>query len=138
MCQQYGFPVVQYLERNGIDVPSLKQIAVGWISQRQARSSTILEDKYGVSVSHVWGMTEMTQGSAGRFTHRVERLERERNNANASRWLVVRSTEWNFLLIDSEGHEVERDGQTPGELLARAAPWVAGSYFRHDDDSHAF
>jgi fatty-acyl-CoA synthase len=37
-------------------------------------------------------------------------------------------------LIDSEGQEVERDGQTPGELLARG-PWVAGSYFRHDDDS---
>ena len=41
-------------------------------------------------------------------------------------------------LVDGDGNDVERDGVTPGELLARG-PWVAGSYFGLEDDStHVF
>ncbi|NCG41461.1 MAG: long-chain-fatty-acid--CoA ligase [Actinobacteria bacterium] len=124
--------VVQYLESTGKDVPSLKQIAVGG-SAAPSSLIDVLEDKYGVSVSHVWGMTEMTQGSAGRFTHRVERLERdEQRKRQSMAGREIYGVE--LSLIDSEGQKVERDGQTPGELLARG-PWVAGSYFRHDDES---
>ena len=124
--------VVQYLQESGTDVPSLKRLAVGGAAAPRSLMDT-LEDDYGVFVSHVWGMTEMTQGSAGRFTHRVEGLDREEQRSRqAMAGREIYGVE--LRLIDENGDEVQRDGTTPGELLARG-PWVAGSYFGLDDDS---
>ena len=78
-------------------------------------------------------MTEMTQGSAGRFTHRVTELDREqkrRRQAMAGRELYGVE----LRLVDGDGEDVARDGSSPGELLARG-PWVAGAYFELDDDT---
>ena len=124
--------VVQHLKDTDTDVPSLKRLAVGGSAAPRSLMDT-LEDDYGVFVSHVWGMTEMTQGSAGRFTHRVQGLGREeqrRRQAMAGRELYGVE----LRLIDSDGHDVARDGATPGELLARG-PWVAANYFNFEDDS---
>lgn len=39
-------------------------------------------------------------------------------------------------LVDDEGREVARDGQTSGHLQVRGS-WVASGYFKHDaDDTH--
>ncbi|MGB1733872.1 MAG: AMP-binding enzyme, partial [Acidimicrobiales bacterium] len=120
------------LKDTDTDVPSLKRLAVGGSAAPRSLMDT-LEDDYGVFVSHVWGMTEMTQGSAGRFTHRVQGLGREeqrRRQAMAGRELYGVE----LRLIDGDGHDVARDGATPGELLARG-PWVAANYFNFEDDS---
>ena len=124
--------VVQHLQRTGEDIPTLKRIAVGGSAAPRSLMDT-LEDDYGVFVAHVWGMTEMTQGSTGRFTHRVEQMERDekrRRQAMAGREIYGVELE----LVDEEGHPVARDGETPGELLARG-PWVAGAYYLRDDPS---
>ncbi len=124
--------VVQHLQESGTAVPSLNRLAVGGSAAPRSLMDT-LEDDYEVFVSHVWGMTEMTQGSAGRFTHRVAGLDREekrRRQAMAGRELYGVE----LRLVDQNGEDVERDGSTPGELLARG-PWVAGSYFGLEDDS---
>ena len=124
--------IVQYLKDTGSDVPSLQRIAVGGSAAPRSLMDT-LEDDYGVFVSHIWGMTEMTQGSAGRFTHRVTELDREqkrRRLAMAGRELYGVE----LRLVDGDGEEVARDGSSPGELLARG-PWVAGAYFELDDDT---
>ncbi len=118
--------MVQHLQKTDGDIPSLRRIAVGGSAAPRSLMDT-LEDEYGVFVSHVWGMTEMTQGSAGRFTHRVERMDRDQQRARqAMAGRELYGVE--LRLIDEEGNEVPRDGETPGELLARG-PWVAGSYF---------
>ncbi|MBA4813650.1 MAG: long-chain fatty acid--CoA ligase [Acidimicrobiales bacterium] len=128
--------VVQHLQDSGADVPSLNRLAVGGSAAPRSLMDT-LEDDYEVFVSHVWGMTEMTQGSAGRFTHKVAGMDREqkrRRQAMAGRELYGVE----LRLVDGDGNDVERDGVTPGELLARG-PWVAGSYFGLEDDStHVF
>lgn len=124
--------VVQYLKDTGVDIPSLQRIAVGGSAAPRSLMDT-LEDDYGVFVSHVWGMTEMTQGSAGRFTHRVTGLNREeqrRRQAMAGRELYGVE----LRLVDNNGKDVPRDGFSPGELLARG-PWVAGAYFELDDET---
>ena len=124
--------IVQYLKDTGGDVPSLQRIAVGGSAAPRSLMDT-LEDDYGVFVSHIWGMTEMTQGSAGRFTHRVTELDREqkrRRQAMAGRELYGVE----LRLVDGDGEDVARDGSSPGELLARG-PWVAGAYFELDDDT---
>ena len=124
--------IVQYLKDTGDDVPSLQRIAVGGSAAPRSLMDT-LEDDYGVFVSHIWGMTEMTQGSAGRFTHRVTELDREqkrRRQAMAGRELYGVE----LRLVDGDGEDVARDGSSPGELLARG-PWVAGAYFELDADT---
>jgi fatty-acyl-CoA synthase len=123
--------VVQQLKDTGSDIPSLQRIAVGGSAAPRSLMDT-LEDDYGVFVSHVWGMTEMTQGSAGRFTHRVAGLNREeqrRRQAMAGRELYGVE----LRLVDANGEDVPRDGSSPGELLARG-PWVAGAYFELADE----
>ena len=124
--------IVQSLKDTGGDGPSLQRIAVGGSAAPRSLMDT-LEDDYGVFVSHIWGMTEMTQGSAGRFTHRVTELDREqkrRRQAMAGRELYGVE----LRLVDGDGEDVARDGSSPGELLARG-PWVAGAYFELDDDT---
>lgn len=126
--------VVQHLARTGLDIPTLRRIAVGGSAAPRSLMDT-LEDDYGVFVAHVWGMTEMTQGSSGRFTNRVERLPRDeqrRRQAMAGR--EIYGVE--LRVVDDEGHDLARGGPTPGELLARG-PWVAGGYFGIETpDSH--
>ena len=117
---------VQHLQRTGEDVPSLRRIAVGGSAAPRSLMDA-LEDDYGTFVAHVWGMTEMTQGSSGRFTNRVETMPRDeqrRRQAMAGREIFGVE----IKVVDDEGNDVERGAGVPGELLARG-PWVAGSYF---------
>ena len=124
--------MVQYLQRTGLDVPTLHRLAVGGSAAPRALMDT-LEDDYGVFVAHVWGMTEMTQGSSGRFTHRVAAMDRdEQRNRQAMAGRELFGVE--LRLVDDDGNEVPRDGETPGEIQARG-PWVAGAYFKLDDPS---
>ncbi len=126
--------MVQHLQRTNQDIPTLRRIAVGGSAAPRSLMDT-LEDDYGVFVAHVWGMTEMTQGSSGRFTNRVESLPREeqrRRQAMAGR--EVFGVE--LRVVDGEGNDIARGTKTPGELLARG-PWVAGGYFGIETpDSH--
>ncbi len=123
---------VQHLQRTGQDVPSLRRIAVGGSAAPRSLMDT-LEDDYGAFVAHIWGMTEMTQGSSGRFTNRVEKLPRDeqrRRQAMAGREIFGVE----IKVVDDAGNEIARGSGTPGELLARG-PWVAGNYFGSSTES---
>ncbi len=86
--------VVQYLQDTGRNVPSLQKVAVGGSAAPRVLIDT-LEDDYGVTVSHVWGMTEMTQGTSGRFTHRVDRASRDaQRDRQASKDVIKSGGEW--------------------------------------------
>jgi acyl-CoA synthetase (AMP-forming)/AMP-acid ligase II len=124
--------VVQYLEKTGLDIPTMSRLAVGGSAAPRALSD-VLEDKYGVFLSHVWGMTEMTQGSSGRLTNRVAGLGREEHRARqAKAGRELYGVE--LRVVNDGGVVVPRDGESLGELQTRG-PWVAGSYYRHNDDS---
>ncbi|WP_419947041.1 long-chain fatty acid--CoA ligase [Candidatus Poriferisodalis sp.] len=118
--------VVSYLQASGRTVPSLQKVAVGGSAAPRVLIDT-LEDDYGVTVSHVWGMTEMTQGTSGRFTHRVERASRDAQRvrqAKAGRELYGIE----LRVVDDEGAELPRDGLSVGEIQARG-PWMCGAYY---------
>ncbi len=118
--------VVQELERTGQTLQSLRHVSIGGSS---APLSLVrkLQDTYGVEVSHVWGMTEMTLGSSGTMPRRIAALpqdQRDEKQMKAGReaWGV------DLKIVDLDDNELPRDGQAQGELLARG-PWVAGSYY---------
>ena len=118
--------VVQYLQDTGRSVPSLQKVAVGGSAAPRVLIDT-LEDDYGVTVSHVWGMTEMTQGTSGRFTHRVERASRDAQRdrqAKAGRELYGIE----LRVVDADGNDLPRDGRSVGEIQARG-PWMCGTYY---------
>ena len=118
--------VVQYLQDTGRDVPSLQKVAVGGSAAPRVLIDT-LEDDYGVTVSHVWGMTEMTQGTSGRFTHRVDRASRDAQRdrqAKAGRELYGIE----LRVVDADGNVLPHDGRSVGEIQARG-PWMCGAYY---------
>ena len=119
--------VVQHLQATGRAVPSLQKVAVGGSAAPRVLIDT-LEDDYGVTVSHIWGMTEMTQGTSGRFTHRVERAGRDAQRtrqAKAGRELYGIE----LRVAGDDGAELPRDGASVGEIQARG-PWMSGAYYR--------
>ena len=119
--------VVNYLRATGRKVPSLGKLAVGGSAAPRMLIDT-LEDDYGVTVSHVWGMTEMTQGTSGRLAHRIERSGRDAQRdrqAKAGRELYGIE----LRAVDQEGSELARDGRSVGEIQARG-PWMCGAYYR--------
>lgn len=118
--------IVQFLQATGRTVPTLRKVAVGGSAAPRVLIDT-LEDDYGVTVSHVWGMTEMTQGTSGRFTHRVERTSRDAKRARqAKAGRELYGIE--LRVVDDEGAELPRDGLSVGEIQARG-PWMCGAYY---------
>ncbi len=126
-----GVPTVwlglaQYLDRNDLDVPTLQRVAIGGSAAPLSLIET-LEDRYGVTVSHVWGMTEMTLGSSGMPTAAtVERPVAERRARQMKAGRVLYGVELD--VVGDDGRPVPHDGASRGELVARG-PWVAGSYY---------
>ena len=118
--------VVQHLQATGRTVPTLSKVAVGGSAAPRVLIDT-LEDDYGVTVSHVWGMTEMTQGTSGRFTHRVERLDRDaRRSRQARAGRELYGIE--LRVVDDDGAVLPRDGRSVGDIQARG-PWMSGGYY---------
>jgi len=118
--------VVQYLQDTGRNVPSLQKVAVGGSAAPRVLIDT-LEDDYGVTVSHVWGMTEMTQGTSGRFTHRVDRASRDaQRDRQAKAGREMYGIE--LRVVDADGNVLPHDGRSVGEIQARG-PWMCGAYY---------
>ena len=129
-----GVPTVwlglaQHLERTGRRVDSLRRISIGGSSAPLALVA-LLEERYGVEVRHVWGMTEMTLGTAGGPAHDEAGLpleERRRRKVKAGRVMYGVELE----IVDDDGRPLPHDGVARGELLTRG-PWVAGAYYRDE------
>ncbi|WP_419841329.1 long-chain fatty acid--CoA ligase [Candidatus Poriferisodalis sp.] len=118
--------VVSYLQASGRTVSSLRKVAVGGSAAPRKLIDT-LEDDYGVAVSHVWGMTEMTQGTSGRLTHRIERADRDTQRARqAAAGRELFGVE--LRAVGEDGAELPRDGRSIGEIQARG-PWMCGAYY---------
>ncbi|MCC6435459.1 MAG: long-chain fatty acid--CoA ligase [Acidimicrobiales bacterium] len=121
--------LVSHLQQHGLRIDPLQRIAIGGSSAPPALIAT-LEDDYGVRVSHVWGMTEMTLGVSGALTGRVKAMpveQRRLRQMKAGRAVYGVELE----IVDEAGNPLPHDGVAQGELLARG-PWVAGSYYRND------
>lgn len=123
--------LVAHLQQRGGRVDSLQRVAIGGSSAPPALTE-VLEDTYGVSVSHVWGMTELTLGTSGAMTGAVAALgtdERRRRQMKAGRAIYGVELE----IVDEQAQPLPHDGIAQGELLARG-PWVAGAYYGKDGD----
>jgi acyl-CoA synthetase (AMP-forming)/AMP-acid ligase II len=120
--------LLQYLESQNKTLSTLKKVAIGG----SALPQTILEkfeQRYGVSVMHSWGMTEMspvgTMASANASSSKLD--------AQGQMALKLKQGRAPFLvemkIVDDNGKELPRDGKTFGHLVVRG-PAIAKSYFK--------
>lgn len=85
--------------------------------------------KFGIAITQVWGMTEISPiGALGgtlpkHATWSAERIANLRARQGRPPYGVE------MRLIDDDGRNVPHDGQTSGHLLVRG-PWIASGYFR--------
>jgi fatty-acyl-CoA synthase len=121
--------LLSYLDANPQDLSSLRDVLVGG-SACPPSLMHAFQEKYGVHITHAWGMTETSPlGSVSRppagVTGDAEwpyRYSQGRPPAS------VRAR-----LIDDSGAEVPWDGESVGELEV-SGPWIAASYYRQDED----
>ena len=124
----YG-KLLKYLEERGRGAGSLKRIMVAG----SAPAPSMIEgfERMGVSVYHVWGMTETSPGgtspqpsrSIGKMSSQ-EQLRRKTMQGQPSYGVDLK-------IVDDDGAELPRDGKSSGRFMVRG-PWVISSYYRDD------
>ena len=117
------------------DVSSLRILASGGSAVPDALMRA-WEERYGVTVLHIWGMTEMT--AVGTISHCPPELEGasadERYRARLKQGFPAQLVE---LRVRGEQGPVPWDGKVMGEIEVRG-PMVAAAYYNSSDQSDRF
>jgi acyl-CoA synthetase (AMP-forming)/AMP-acid ligase II len=121
--------LLQYLEANpDARMPKLERVVVGGSACPRIVMEKF-EDKYGVTILHGWGMTEMSPvGSISRLKASQQNLPRDQQlNAKLKQGRTPYTVE--MKIVDDEGKELPRDGKTFGHLVVRG-PAIASAYYK--------
>ncbi|SFL59994.1 long-chain fatty acid--CoA ligase [Streptomyces pini] len=112
------------LAANPRDISALKNVTIGGSACPPSLMREFGE-KYGVTVTHAWGMTETSP--LGTVAHPPGGLsEEEAWPYRVSQGRFPASVE--ARLIGPDGSEAPWDGESAGELEVRG-PWIAGAYY---------
>lgn len=128
--------VKELVEREGFDISSLRTIVIGGSAAPRALQEAY-EKKFGVTMTHAWGMTEMTP--LGTVTHLKSYMrdwsEDQRYEIRAR--VGYPSVGVDARIVDDAGRELPWDGTSMGELQVRG-PWVARSYYDNPESADRF
>ena len=120
--------LLQYLEGSNRKLPHLKRVAIGGSAVPRSMIEKFDKD-YGVTVSHLWGMTEMSPvGTTGSLRAHHGALDYDaqldiRLKQGLAPFMV------DMKITDDEDKELPWDGKTFGHLKVRG-PAVAGAYLK--------
>ena len=109
-------------------LPDLKRVLIGGSAAPRSMIETF-EKKYGVTVIHAWGMTEMSPlGTVGTLKPGMAELPYEKQlDYKCKQGHPLFGVE--MKIVDDENRELPRDGKAFGRLKVRG-PAVAKGYFR--------
>jgi fatty-acyl-CoA synthase len=120
--------LLQYLEKTGKTLPDLKRVLIGGSACPRSMIETF-EKRYGITVIHAWGMTEMSPlGTMGTLKYGLgdlpydKQLDYKCKQGHAPFGVEMK-------IVDDENKELPRDGKAFGRLKVRG-PAVAKGYFR--------
>jgi fatty-acyl-CoA synthase len=121
--------LLQHFETQGRGAGTLKRIVIAG----SAPAPSMIEgfERLGVSVKHVWGMTETSP--CGTSPH----PSRSSANLSPSQQLRRKITQGQPIygvdvkIADEEGNELPRDGKSSGRFMVRG-PWVISGYYRDE------
>lgn len=122
---------LDHLERSGEDSGSLQRLVIGGSAVPRAMAEKF-QQRYGVAIRQLWGMTETSPlGVVATPTPRLA----ARGAAATDEAIWTRQGRLQFgielKIVDEDGGELPRDGQSPGRLLVRG-PWTIERYFRSE------
>jgi acyl-CoA synthetase (AMP-forming)/AMP-acid ligase II len=122
--------LLQHLEATGARLDSLRRVVIGGSACPRAMTEAF-ESKYGVTVSHAWGMTELSPlGSFCSIKPETAAL-----TGDALYDLKVKQGHPPFTvdmkIVDDAGALKPWDGETFGRLMVKG-PAVARAYFKGD------
>jgi acyl-CoA synthetase (AMP-forming)/AMP-acid ligase II len=127
--------LLQHLETTGKRIDSVERVTCGGAAVPISMIRTFAE-RYGVTLIHGWGMTEMSPvGSLSTLKPRQAAEDREAEYAaRARQGRPLYGVE--FKIVDADGTRLPEDGVASGELLVRG-PWVIGAYYEDEAASQA-
>lgn len=129
--------ILAELERNPTyDVSSIRAMPVGGSAAPRAMIEAY-EKKFGVSILHAWGMTEMSPvGTLSLLKSYMKQLPEEaKYEVRAKQGLPVVGVE--IRAVDESGNLAPWDGKTMGELEVRG-PWIISSYYKMEGSGDRF
>ena len=111
------------------DISCVSRIPIGGSAAPRALIEAY-EKKYGASMVHAWGMTEMTPlGTVSRLKSYMEGLgDEERYAIRARQGYNVVGVD--IRIVDDAGIEQPWDGKSVGEIQVRG-PWVTSGYYNN-------
>ena len=132
-----GVPTVwlalfQYVDAGGTWPRPLKQITVGGSAAPRAMLARFVAE--GVRPTHLWGMTETSPvaTSLGPIAGWDELDAAARLDLICKQGRAPFGVE--LRIVDDEGAELPRDGETPGRLQVRG-PWIVQRYYGAEQDA---
>ncbi len=125
---------LDWLDQNGQAPGRLQRVIIGGSAVPRAMAETF-KRRYGVQVLQIWGMTETCPlGVVATPTPSVAALGEDQ--VDEIIWTRQGRLQFGIELkvVDDDGNERPRDGETSGSLLVRG-PWVVQRYFRKETDA---
>ncbi|PJE12871.1 MAG: long-chain fatty acid--CoA ligase [Mycobacterium sp.] len=123
--------VMHFLEKNpGHDMSSLKMVACGGSAVPESLMRTF-EDKHGVQIRQLWGMTE-TSPLATMAWPPPGTPDEEHWAFRVTQGQPVCGVE--TRIVDDDGKVLPNDGKAVGEVEVRG-PWITGAYYKGHDES---
>jgi fatty-acyl-CoA synthase len=122
--------LLRHIEATGSGAGTLERIIVAG----SAPAPSLIEgfERLGVSVNHVWGMTETSPcGTSPQPSRRTAALSaRERLRRKTGQGQPIFGVD--IQVADERGNEMPRDGKSSGRLMVRG-PWIVSGYYGEDN-----
>ena len=122
---------LNHLERTAEATGSLRQIVIGGSAVPRAMAETF-QNRFGVQVRQIWGMTEMSPlGVLSTPTPKL--VEAGQDVLDDTIWTRQGRRQFGVELkiVDEKGQELPSDGESAGSVLVRG-PWVIERYYLSD------
>lgn len=125
---------LDHLDKTGEDTGALERIVIGGSAVPRAMAETF-QNRYGVKVRQIWGMTEMSPlGVLATPTPKIAALGDDEMNEII--WTRQGRLQFGVELkiIDDDGRELPHDGVAAGTVLVRG-PWVLERYYKQEQSA---
>lgn len=120
--------LLEHIDRTGGSLGALKSVVIGGSAAPRSMIEAF-EERLGVAVMHLWGMTELSPvGSIGSMHSGAMKLDAsERLEIKCKQGRSVFGVE--MSIVDDTGQPIAHDGVVSGHLRVRG-PWVVDTYFQ--------